>query len=110
MIRHIKPVFIGAEKCPQRKKSEAQKTLSILFQRDGVPPRKIMDGSKEQTLGKFKNKCQYASCHIRHTESHSLWQNAAERFIRELKKGACRKMVRDGATKKVWYDALEYEA
>ena len=95
---------------PMKKKSKAQKTLSLLFQRYGVPLSMIMDGSKDQTLGKFKNKCQEDSCHIRQTEPHSPYQNAVESSIRELKKGAGRKMVRAGAPKNIWDDALEYEA
>ena len=39
---------------PMKKKSDVHETLSLLFVQDGVPPRIIMDGSKEQTLGKFK--------------------------------------------------------
>jgi len=37
-------------------KSDAHDSLSLLFQRDGVPPKMLMDGSKEQTLGRFKKK------------------------------------------------------
>ncbi len=37
-------------------KSDAHDSLLLLFQRDGVPPKMIMDGSKEQTLGRFKKK------------------------------------------------------
>ena len=43
---------------PMKKKSEAHETLSLLFQQDGVPPTMITDGSREQTIGKFKKKCQ----------------------------------------------------
>ena len=78
-------------------KSDAHDSLSLLFQRDGVPPKMIMDGSKEQTLGQFKKKCQDADCRIKQTEPYSPWQNAAESAIRELKKAAGRKMVRAGA-------------
>jgi hypothetical protein len=35
-------------------KSDAHNSLLLLFQRNGVPPKMIMDGSKEQTLGQFK--------------------------------------------------------
>ena len=38
---------------PMKLKSEAHKSLSVLFKRDGMPPEMIMDGSKEQNLGKF---------------------------------------------------------
>ena len=68
---------------PMRAKSDAHDTLSLLFQRDGVPPTMVMDGSKEQTLGKFKKKLQEAQCKMKQTEPHSPWQNAAESAIRE---------------------------
>ena len=95
---------------PMKKKSDAHETLSLVFQRDGVPPRMIMDGSKEQTQGRFKKKCQDADCRIKQTEPYSPWQNAAESAIRELKKAAGRKMVRAGAPKPFWADAIELEA
>ena len=91
-------------------KSDAHDLLSLLFQRDGVPPKMIMDGSKEQTLGRFKKKYQDADCHIKQTEPYSPWQNAAESAIRELKKAAGRKMVRAGAPKPFWADAIKLEA
>jgi hypothetical protein len=69
-----------------------------------------MDGSKEQTLGQFKKKCQDADCRIKQTEPYSPWQNAAESAIRELKKAAGRKMVRAGAPKPFWADAIELKA
>ena len=75
-------------------KSEAHEALSLLFRRDGVPPRIIVDGSMEQTRGKFGKKMREADCHLRQTEPHSQWQNAAEGVIRENKKGAGRKMMR----------------
>ena len=46
---------------PMKINIEAHKTFSLLFQQDGVPPRMIMDGSKEQTLGKSRKKFQEAS-------------------------------------------------
>ena len=95
---------------PMKLKSDAHDSLSLLFQRDGVPPKMIMDGSKEQTLGRFKKKCQDADCRIKQTEPYSPWQNAAESAIRELKKAAGRKMVRAGAPKPFWADAIELEA
>jgi len=66
-----------------------------------------MDGSKEQTLGKFCKTCQDASIHFKQTEPHSPWQNAAEGGIRELKKASRRKMVKAGASKPFWADATE---
>ncbi len=37
-------------------KGEAHETLSLVFQRDGVPQMMIFDGSKEQTTADFKHK------------------------------------------------------
>jgi hypothetical protein len=70
-----------------KKKSNAHKLLSLVFQCDGVPPKIIMDGFKEQTMGRFYKKCQDTDCCIKQTELYSPWQNAAKSAIRELKKG-----------------------
>ena len=40
-----------------KKKSEAHETLSLMFKHDGVPPRMIVDNSKEKSLGKFQRNC-----------------------------------------------------
>ena len=72
---------------PMRKKSEAHEGLSLMFQREGVPNTLIMDGAKEQLLGKFRKKCRDAGARIKQTEPYSPWSNAAESAIRELKRG-----------------------
>ena len=46
-----------------RLKKHAHKTLSLIFKSDGVPPKIVVDDSKEQTLGKFAKKCREADCH-----------------------------------------------
>ena len=70
----------------------------------------IMDGSREQVMGQFRKKCRQAGSHVKQTEPHSLWSNAAEGSIRELKKGVGREMVRSQAPKRLWDDCLEREA
>ena len=70
----------------------------------------IMDGLKEQTLGKFCKIFQDTSIHVKQTEPHSPWQIATEDGIRELKKASGQKMVRAGAPKPFWDDAIEWEA
>eukprot|EP00804_Cyclotella_cryptica_P015125 CCRYP_000688-RA/>CCRYP_000688-RA protein AED:0.22 eAED:0.24 QI:0/0/0/0.8/1/1/5/0/1053 len=84
--------------------------LSLLFQRDGVPPACIVDGSLEQVKGEFRRKLKEASCRLKQTEPYSPWQNAAEGNIRELKKGAGRKMIKSGSPKKLWDDCLVLES
>ena len=50
-------------------------------------------------MGEFRYKLRDASCHLKQTEPHLPWQNAAELTLRELKKGDGRKMVKTGAPK-----------
>ncbi len=58
----------------------------FMFQHEGVPPLMVMDGSKEQTLGKFCQKLCDAGCEKRTIEPYSHWQNAAEQEIEEPRK------------------------
>ena len=52
-------------------KGDAHETLSLMFQRDGVPPRIAVDSSKEQSLGQFATKCREADCHFVNTLPYS---------------------------------------
>jgi hypothetical protein len=70
----------------------------------------VMDGSKEQLLGKFCHKCRQAGLHVKQTEPYTPWSNATEGAIREVKRGAGREMVRSRAPKRLWDDCLEREA
>ncbi len=70
----------------------------------------VMDGLKEQTLGKFCRKLVDAHCQLKQTEPYSPWQNAAKREIKELKKGSGCKMLTSGAPRRLWDDCLELEA
>ena len=58
---------------PMAKKGDAHEALYLLFQRDGVPPKMVADGSKEQNLRIFKRKVAEAGCHLRQTEPESSW-------------------------------------
>ena len=62
-------------------KSEAHEPLSMLFKRDGVPPKIIVDNSKKQSLGKLSKKCREADCNLVNTEPHFRWMQAAEGCI-----------------------------
>ena len=55
------------------RKGDAHEALSLLFQRDGVPPKMIVDGSKGQNLGVFKRKVAEDGCQLMQTESESPW-------------------------------------
>ena len=48
--------FSWAQAFPMAKKGDTYENLNILLKRDGVPPKTIVDGSKEQISGKFIKK------------------------------------------------------
>ena len=93
-----------------KKQSEPADTVDSLFHRNGAPTKMIMDGLKEQTLGRFCKKFLETSVHCKQMEPYASWQNQAEGGIWELKKASGRKMVRAGAPKAMWADAIKYEA
>ena len=95
---------------PMRNKSDAHETLSLMFQRDGVPPRICIDGSKEQSLGSFGKKCKEADCHLVNTEPYSPWMNAAEGCVKHVKQGSSRKMMMSGSPMRLWDHSGEHEA
>ncbi len=66
--------------------------LSLMFQHEGIPLSMVMDGSKDQTLGKFFCKLVDAHCQLKQTKPYSQWKNADGREIKVLKKGLGHKM------------------
>ena len=54
-------------------------------------------GAKEMRLGEFAQKCKEATCYLQSTKPYSPWSNSTKREIRELKKGATRKLTQSGA-------------
>jgi hypothetical protein len=92
-------------------KGDTHESLSLLFHRDGVTlTMRILDGSKEQTLGNFKRKLREADCHARQTKPYSPWQQAPEGCIHELKWGVSHKMMKNGSPKVLWDHCIELEA
>ena len=77
-------------------KKHAHETLSLIFKRNGVPPKIVVDNSKEQTLGKFARKCREADCHLVTTEPYSLWMQAEEGCIKKTKLGSSIKILKYG--------------
>ena len=92
-----------------RLNKHAHETLSLIFKRDGVPPKIFVDDSKEQTLGKFSKKCREADCHLVTTEPSSPWMQAAEGCIKQTKLGYSRKMLKSGRPKPLWDHCIELE-
>ena len=95
---------------PRASRSEAHETLSILFVRDGIPPTCICDNARELVQGKLNQKLKEAACHLTQLEPYPPWSNAAEREIKELKKGACCKLQKSRAPNHLWDYCLEVKA
>ena len=70
-----------------------------MFKRDGVPPRMIVENSKEQYLGEFRRNCHDVNFNLVNTEPYSPWQQAAEVCIKQLKKASSRKLISSGDPK-----------
>ena len=94
---------------PMQRKSQAHEALSLLAQREGVPPALVMDNAKEQIMGESRRKAREMSCHVKQTEPYTPWSNAAEAAIREVKRGAGRKMAKTQTPSKLWDHCLELE-
>ena len=93
-----------------RLKKYAHETLSLIFKRDGVPPKIFVDNYKEQTLGKFAKKCREADCHLVTTEPYSPWMQVAEGCIKQTKLISSIKMLKSGCPKPLWDHCIELEA
>ena len=57
------------------------------FSRDGVLPACICNHAKEMIQGKFYQKLEGSACYLKQLELNTPWSNAAEREIKEPKKG-----------------------
>lgn len=82
---------------PMKTKGEAHKALSLMFQCERVLLTMMMDSSKKLMPGKVCKKIIEANCQLKQTKPYSPWKRAAEREIKELKKGLEHKMLSMGA-------------
>ena len=80
-----------------------------MFQRDGLTPQMIVDGSKEQVGGDFARKCKEAGCYLKQTEPCSPCHNSAEGGIKELKRGVGHKMLKARPPKRLWDGFVKLE-
>ena len=101
----------GWSQChPMKLKSEAHEYLSMLFKRDGVQPKIVVDNSKEQYLGKFASKFHGADFHLVNTETYSPWMVASKVCIKHLNQGFHLKILKPASTKRLWDHCIDLEA
>ena len=101
----------GWSRChPMAKKNEAHDMLSLVFKRDGVPPKMIVDNSREKSLGEFERKCKEADFHLVNTEPFFPWSQLAEGYIRELKRLSSQQLIKMRSPKHLWGHLIELAA
>ena len=91
-------------------KYEDHEYFSLLFKHDDVPPKIVVDNSKEQSLGKFCSKCCEADFHLVNTEPYSPQMMAAKLCIKHPKQGSSWKMLKSASPKLLWDHCIEIEA
>ena len=95
---------------PMKLKSEAHESLSMLFKHDGVPPKIVIDNSKDKSLGKFASKYGEDDCHFVNTDPYFPCMMDSEGCIKHLKKGLSQKILNPSSTKRLWDYCIELEA
>ena len=95
---------------PMKLNSEAHEYLSMLFKRDGVPPKSTVNNSKDKSLGKFARKCREADCQLVNTEPYYPWSMASKGCIKHLNQGLSRKILKSASPKQLWDNCIELEA
>jgi hypothetical protein len=94
-----------------KENGDAHLTLSDFLNDVGAPAKIVMDhGSREQTMGKFRQLAREAGCKVVQVEPYTPHSNQAELGIRELMKQARRKMVATRTPNRLWDDCAKLEA
>ena len=91
-------------------KKHVHHSAKKLFKNDGVPSKIVMDGAREQTLGKFKEAFNDTTVLVQQLEYNTPWVNRAEGGVRENKRsirGALKKSAYPG---KLWDYCAEFQA
>jgi hypothetical protein len=78
----------------------------LIFDRDGEPNVKFMDGTKSQVEGEVRRKLRDDDCNIKQKESHIQSSTMGEGAVCKLKRGVGRQIIRSGCPKLVWDDSI----
>ena len=87
---------------PLSTKIHANHPAKKLFKNDGVPSKIVMDGAREQIMGKFKEACQDATVQVQQLEYNTLWANRAEIAVQHNKRAARRSMKNSACPARLW--------
>ena len=93
-----------------KNKIEYHEALYLMFHRDGVLLRMIVDGLKEQDECDCELKCKQDGCYLKQTDLYSPWQNSAKGGIKEAKSGTGHKLFKARSPKRLWDYCAELES
>ena len=90
-------------------KIHAHHSAKKMFNNDGVPSKIVMDGDREQIMGKFKEACQDATVQVQQLEYNTPWTNRSEGAVQENKRSARHAMKKSACHARLWdyYDELQ---
>ena len=101
----------GWSRChPMVHKREVCYTLSLMLKFDGVPPKMIVDKSKEQSLGAFTRKCREFECHIVNKKLYSPWSHMDEGCIWYHKQELSRQLIKTVFPNILWDHCIELKS
>ena len=83
-------------------KSHAHHSAKNMFKNDGVPTKIVIDGAREQVIGKFKEACQDTTVKVQHLQYNTHWANRSKGAVRENKRAARRTMKKLACPERLW--------
>ena len=90
-------------------KSHANHSAKKLFNNDGVPSKIVMDGAREQVMGKFKEAFQDATVQVQQLVYNTPRVNRAEGAVRENKRSARSAMKQSACHSRIWNYCAELQ-
>ena len=95
---------------PMSTKINANHSANMLFNNDGVSSKIVVDGAREQVMGKFKEDCQDATFQVQELKYNTPWANRDEGAVRENKGAARCAMKKSDFPAKLWDYCAELKA
>ena len=81
-----------------------------MFKNDGVPSKIVMDGAREQIMGKFKEACQDATVQVQQLEYNTSCSKIAEGAVQRNKRATIRAMAKLALPSRLWDYCAELQA
>ena len=91
-------------------KIHAHHSSKKMFKNDGVLSKIVLDGARDQIMGKFKEACQNATVQVHQLKYNTPWSNRSEGSVRENKISARRAVKKSAFPARLWYYCAELQA